>query len=161
MILPIALEDSPASFPAGLMGDTRRGPNGAVYVLCKNTDASSLASGRAVTMETPATFYVDLVSTAQPIFGIVTNELTGDVAAVNDAVWVQVAGLCYAQKGLATGSAAIAVGQYLGPRASGHVMTRTTTVGSQTVDVIGDFLNIKAESAVASSATTNVLVWLM
>lgn len=160
MILPYALSDSPASFPAGILGDTRRGPNGQVFVFCKNTDAAALSSGIAVTLETAATFSVDKVSTGQPIFGIVTNSLTGDTAAVSDGFWVQVLGKCYGQKGLATGSAAIAVGDWLGPRASGHLAKRTGTIGSQSLTVVADYMHIQAQSAVLSSATTNVLVWL-
>lgn len=161
MISPVALAETPASFPSGLLGDTRRGPNGAVYVLCKNTDASSLTSGHVVTLETASTFSVDRVSTGEPIFGVVVNDLTGTVAAVSDAMWVQVQGKCYAKKGLATGSGAIAVGNYLGPRASGSIANRTGTIGSQSLAVIADYVRCVAQSAVASSATTNVLVWLI
>jgi hypothetical protein len=163
-MLPFGLGDSPATCPAGLLGMLYIDfSNGNHYRLCKNTSAAALDPGVGVTLETPASYYVDLVVSDEPVFGVVNAaKYTGSTIAVNDYFWVLEKGMGYVSKGLATGSAAIAAAAWLESRSLGcFAQVGAVTSGGKSITALirGGRL-IHACSSVASSATTRVLAYL-
>lgn len=162
MALPCALTETPATFPSAWLGKEYYAANGKKYVFCKNTDASSITSGDCVTLEDPSVYSVDFCDSGQTPFGIVPNDLTGAVAAVNDGVWIQTRGEVYAKKGLATGSAAITTKDAIMARGSGQIRATSGTVGSKSMDALQVQIKFaNAITTVASSATTQPKILLL
>ena len=158
MAFTYPLNETPATFPAGMLGERIVSNDGSKeYIFVKNTDASSLASGDCVTWELPESFTVDLCASTEIPCGLVVNDITGDVAAVNDGLWIQVKGQCYGTKGLATGSVAFAAGLNVMARSNGNIRPSTGTIGALSMtelriqSVLGE-----ATETVASSATGQV-----
>lgn len=160
-ILPFLLSESPATFQAGLLGMTYKDPaTGYEYQIVKNTDAAALSPGMAVTKEAAtAVFEVDKATTAERIYGIVANQLTGTTVAVNDAFWVLRKGVGYGYKG-ASGCGAIVANAPV-VASGGCFEPCTGTVGALSAAAIAHRWNVQALTATATNAAAGTQFLLL